>query len=721
MALQVKTPSSGSENTVVEDIMKDCGCNRERAIRLLQWANNDPDRAKHHHRTLMKYLGQSPRSLSPSHTLSQLDTSPILPNVSHFESNKATSNIHKLKPEVDAESSPSSCSDEGLTPPEDDPQIGDSLLPPLSTLSSISNYKPSGSLSQLEKQQPEDTSSEVLSEYGDQKEKKEDWDFNLPKLPFPSSWMLDVGNGPSILNMGELTAAIQHGADIQMIHDFFRSHDSAVKGHINDEVAGFPSIFFAVATNNEWIIRKWVSYGGNVNAVHVASKVPLLAFAIMHSEYLQTDTTLTVATLLSLGADPSVIPAGFYTPYYRDLLDDDIKNLSYENASWCSPAARARLARTANITQRYYLERASKTKPPSIRHKQIAVRRNAQALLGIPYFLIGQTWAANRLLQRLLNHLLLPSKRPLVLVFAGPSGHGKTELARRLGHLLSLELEVVDCTIFNREMELFGPREPYVGSEKGSPLNNFLARKDGERSIVFLDEFEKTNTEIHQSLLLPFDKGDYQDRRNKKTIDCSKTIWILATNALDSTINSFCKQHHKAIFIDEDRSTEQKLVRALSKEIKEVFLQRFGSPMTGRVSDFLPFLPFSQGEQAVIVHKYLLELARKVRNPVNMSIGSDEQLLGNIRMQIRQDASVCRLLAEADYHPDLGARSLLTAVRTAEDLLVDGYLSVDDEIKETNVVLEFVVDVKGDEVVANMLPLPSQGGQLQNSEAVNGA
>jgi ATP-dependent Clp protease ATP-binding subunit ClpA len=137
----------------------------------------------------------------------------------------------------------------------------------------------------------------------------------------------------------------------------------------------------------------------------------------------------------------------------------------------------------------------------------VAALRNAEPLLGIPYFLIGQTMAANRLLQKLLSYIMVPSRRPLVLVFAGPSGHGKTELARRLGHLMSLELEVVDCTIFNRESELFGPRHPYVGADRGSPLNNFLAKNAGQRCIVFLDEFEKTTSDIHQALLLPFDNG----------------------------------------------------------------------------------------------------------------------------------------------------------------------------------------------------------------------
>ena len=54
---------------------------------------------------------------------------------------------------------------------------------------------------------------------------------------------------------------------------------------------------------------------------------------------------------------------------------------------------------------------------------------------------------------------------------------------------------------------MFGPRKLYVGAEEGTPLNKFLARKNGQRCIVFLDEFEKTTQEVWNALLIPFDKG----------------------------------------------------------------------------------------------------------------------------------------------------------------------------------------------------------------------
>jgi hypothetical protein len=341
-----------------------------------------------------------------------------------------------------------------------------------------------------------------------------EWDFVLPVVPPSRRDLTDLTTELDEFDLRELVACMQHtehGASLRIIKQYFQRFDpNFVREHINTEVHGIPSMFYVVESYSEAVLRLWVRYGGDVSVVHEPSQTPLLAFAIVSGE--ERDTSLITATLLALGASPKLIPSAFYSPYIEDLptqgpSEDKLQDLTDAQKLWCTEAAREKLARGCSLSQRYHLDRASRTTRPSRRQQQVAALTNADPLLGISNFLIGQTSTAKALRDTLLVHLLEPSGKPLILVFAGPSGHGKTELARQLGHLLSLDLEVVDCTNFENEMQLFGPRAPYVGSKEGSQLNNFLAAHHRARSIVFMDEFEKTSSEIHKTLLLPFENG----------------------------------------------------------------------------------------------------------------------------------------------------------------------------------------------------------------------
>jgi hypothetical protein len=496
----------------------------KKEAKIYQHSHNDVEKAKRHHGILNRYLGGSRPSRSILH-----DSQDQFPGEVASFSDDSIADID-MDDLSDNEPLPSD------TPSRhDDFESGSELeihggygarLRPHYRESFLSKdgTKEVNSSREIVAATPEDSefeSDHLLSQQptghsDEQTFKHEEWDFRLPQVSAQLTLNAGLEDVNDAFDIHGLIGALQQGTSFEVIRGYLDqfSKDSVQKS-INNEVEGFPAMFYVVGSNSEPLLRLWIAYGGDPEAIHTHSNTPLLVFAVVNSENIQKDTTLITTTLLSLGAAPDCIPSEFYSPYLRDLpengpeIEDKMAEDGHQNwrTSWCVGAARAKLAKTVTLSQRYYLDKASNTKRLSQRYVQLAQRRNAEALLGLPYFLIGQTLASNLLLQRLLSHLIVPSKRPLVLVFAGPSGHGKTELARKLGHLLSLALEVVDCTIFNREMELFGAREPYVGSEKGSPLNNFLAINAGKRCIVFLDEFEKTTSDIHKALLLPFDNG----------------------------------------------------------------------------------------------------------------------------------------------------------------------------------------------------------------------
>lgn len=109
-------------------------------------------------------------------------------------------------------------------------------------------------------------------------------------------------------------------------------------------------------------------------------------------------------------------------------------------------------------------------------------------------------------------------------------------------------------------------------------------------------------------------------------------------------------------------------------------------------------MEFSPGEQAVVAHKFLRELSHRVLQPINLSEGPNERLLGNVRLRVKHDALVCMTLAEREYLRELGARSLSTAVDSIKDTLAEVYLEQIDEIVEGGKVLDVVVDAHAGEI-----------------------
>lgn len=105
---------------------------------------------------------------------------------------------------------------------------------------------------------------------------------------------------------------------------------------------------------------------------------------------------------------------------------------------------------------------------------------------------------------------------------------------------------------------------------------------------------------------------------------------------------------------------------------------------TGRITEFVPFLTFSQVEQAAVAHKYLTEVGKELAKPVAVTREEEKQrFVGDIDLHVPKDYSVCRIIAQDEYVEQLGARSVINGVnRMIEGEVIDHYLEMEDEIKE---------------------------------------
>ncbi|KAK4134667.1 P-loop containing nucleoside triphosphate hydrolase protein [Trichocladium antarcticum] len=551
---------------------------------------------------------------------------------------------------------------------------------------------------------------------------EDDWDFTVPQIPAPKKRLSDstsprrsnttACHGEDAFNLRHLIGAIQAGETCEVVRSYLGSREHTlssgyIKTRVNGEVDGCPAFFYVVETGNAEMVKVWASYGGDVNCTH--RTIPLLGFAIVLGRSFRKDMSLVVKTLLSLDALVDVIPGAFHTPLDRDLPDggppaDELTDIGEPGKAWCGPAVRRRMAQALNFSlgTRYSLARASRHAQSSGAAKQVATTHKSIRLLALRHFLIGQSLASGLLIERFLAHLVMPTRQPLVLMFAGPSGHGKTELARNLGRLLASDFQSVDCTSLRHTTDLFGTVSPFNGWKKGSVANNFLASHDGQRCIVFLDEFEKTVDEVRQTLLIPFDSGHYRNRRTLEAVDCSKTIWILATNAFDATIQQFCAKHQDALFdnpsADDAEANLKRLGRQLAGLIQKKCVSQFGAPLTGRITDFIPFLPFSPIEQAVVADQCLAAFGRELAGPVTVR---DDPLhcrwVGNVDLEVRHAYAIAKALADEGYHQDLGARSLANTVgRKLRVPLAGQYLAAREEIREGQAAARFVVGVDAD-------------------------
>jgi ATP-dependent Clp protease ATP-binding subunit ClpC len=271
-------------------------------------------------------------------------------------------------------------------------------------------------------------------------------------------------------------------------------------------------------------------------------------------------------------------------------------------------------------------------------------------------------------------------KRPAgSFIFLGPSGVGKTELARTLAEFLFGDEEAMVRIDMSEYMEkhavsrLVGSPPGYIGYDEGGQLTEAVRRKP--YSVLLLDEIEKAHPDVFNILLQILEDGRLTDAQGR-TVDFRNAIVIMTSNigAADIARNT---PLGFAVSDDETGVTYEDMKGKIMGELKKVFRPEF----LNRIDEVIVFHKLAKDEIMTIVD---LMISR-----VRAQVAEHE-----LQLDLTQEAK--ELLVEKGWDPAMGARPLRRAIqRYIEDPLADEVLKAGDMTPGTTVNVER--DEKGDE------------------------
>jgi ATP-dependent Clp protease ATP-binding subunit ClpC len=236
-------------------------------------------------------------------------------------------------------------------------------------------------------------------------------------------------------------------------------------------------------------------------------------------------------------------------------------------------------------------------------------------------------------------------KRPSgSFIFAGPTGVGKTELAKALAEFLfddeaaMISLDMSEYGEKHTVSRLFGAPPGFVGFEEGGQLTEKVRRKPF--SVVLFDEIEKAHPDIFNSLLQILEEGRLTDGQGR-VVDFKNTVIIMTTNLGTKDISS----GPVGFSIEGDTRTGYDL---MSGKVKEELKKHFKPEFLNRVDEIIVFPQLSKPELLQIVDLFIKRLSERMLDrdmTVELTLAAKERLI------------------EVGFDPALGARPLRRAVQ----------------------------------------------------------
>jgi ATP-dependent Clp protease ATP-binding subunit ClpB len=282
---------------------------------------------------------------------------------------------------------------------------------------------------------------------------------------------------------------------------------------------------------------------------------------------------------------------------------------------------------------------------------------------------VGQEMAVSAVseaIRRSRSGLSDPNRPMGVFLFLGPTGVGKTELAKTLAFQLFNQEEALIRLDMSEYMEkhtvskLIGSPPGYIGYEEGGQLTEALRRRP--YAVVLFDEIEKAHHDVFNILLQVFDDGRLTDSKGR-VVNCKNALFIMTSNIGSDRLLEKMEQTRQSL-------SKEEIMLVLDPVIKNHFRPEF----INRLDDILPFLPLREHDMEKIVIIQLNLLAKRLKDR-DVELSWSTQVLAH--------------LAKEGYDPHFGARPLKRyiqqeIVNQLSTAILEGKISPRSQIKLGN-------------------------------------
>ena len=341
----------------------------------------------------------------------------------------------------------------------------------------------------------------------------------------------------------------------------------------------------------------------------------------------------------------------------RDVIRQMSEQLEQAKQAWMQSSANERITVSADDVATTV---AMMSGVPVQRIAQAESERLLQMKDTLQRQVIGQDAAIAKIvrsIQRSRVGLKDPNRPIGSFIFLGPTGVGKTYLAKRLAEIMFGSADAIIRVDMSEFMEKFsvsrlvGAPPGYVGYEEGGQLTEKVRRKP--YSIVLLDEIEKAHADVYNMLLQVLDEGHLTDSLGRK-IDFKNTIIIMTSNVGTRQLKEF---GHGVGFVQPNASSEQYAQGVIQKALSKTFSPEF----LNRIDDVIIFEQLNRDAICKIIDLELDNVYKRV---------------GNIGLTLHLTDEAKNFLADKGYDVQYGARPLKRAIQNyLEDPLAEYLLA----------------------------------------------